>query len=242
MNGLLAFCGRPNFYPSIKTMRQMEKSIHLDRPNIVGVIHTAGGFAETRNAGLDAVEIRVDALTDPPSERQVADLPVAAIVTVRHRDEGGVRETSEEDRLAAYFDLLPAAAAIDCEMRSAETMSDLLDAVRREGKILVLSFHDFETTPPLADLRDMCTKMRGLGADIVKIAVKTETVAEVSRLLALLEDASGPLAVMGMGALGRASRLLFAKAGSVLNYGWLDKPQVPGQWSAKEFIDLLART
>jgi 3-dehydroquinate dehydratase-1 len=84
--------------------------------------------------------------------------------------------------------------------------------------------------------------MRGLGADIVKIAVKTETVAEVSRLLALLEDASGPLAVMGMGALGRASRLLFAKAGSVLNYGWLDKPQVPGQWSAKEFIDLLART
>jgi len=27
-----------------------------------------------------------------------------------------------------------------------------------------------------------------------------------------------------------------------LNYGWLDKPQVSGQWSAKEFLELLART
>jgi hypothetical protein len=27
MNGLLAFCGRPNFYPSIKTMRQMEHRV-----------------------------------------------------------------------------------------------------------------------------------------------------------------------------------------------------------------------
>ena len=33
-------------------------------------------------------------------------------------------------------------------------------------------------------------------------------------MLVLLEEASEPLAVMGMGALGRASRLLFAKAGS----------------------------
>jgi 3-dehydroquinate dehydratase-1 len=44
---------------------------------------------------------------------------------------------------------------------------------------------------------------------------------------------------MGMGQLGCASRLLFAKAGSVLNYGWLGAPQVAGQWGAREFRRLL---
>jgi 3-dehydroquinate dehydratase-1 len=220
----------------------MEKSIHPDRPNVVGVIHTEAGFLEAGTPGLDAVEARVDALPDPPSARQLAELPIAAIVTVRCPDEGGVNAMSEEDRLASYFALLPSACAIDLEMRSAEKMWDLVGAVRREGKILILSFHDFETTPSLSDLQDVCAKMRGFGADIVKIATKTETVVEVSRLLALLEHSSAPLAVMGMGALGRASRLLFAEAGSALNYGWLDKPQVPGQWSAKQFVELLGRT
>lgn len=220
----------------------MEKSIHLDRANVVGVIRTEGGFREAGISGLDAVEVRVDALSDPPSPRQVADLPVAAIVTVRRVDEGGIKTMSEADRLARYFEFLPSASAIDLEMRSAEGMRELVEAVRREGKLLILSFHDFQTTPPLSDLRDMCARMRELGADIAKIATRTETLAEVSRLLALLEQSSSPLAVMGMGALGGASRLLFAKAGSALNYGWLDRPQVPGQWSAKEFVELLART
>lgn len=219
----------------------MEKSIHLHRPNVVGVIHTAGGFEEACNPGLDAVEVRVDTLPQPPSPRQISDLPVAAIVTVRHREEGGARAMSEEERLASYLALLPPASAIDLEMRATGSMGDLVEAVRRDRKILILSFHDFESTPPLCELRDVCAKARGLGADIVKVAAKTETPAAVGRLLALLEDCSGPIAVMGMGALGRASRLLFAKAGSALNYGWLDKPQIPGQWSAKEFVELLAR-
>jgi len=222
-------------------MRQMEKRIHLQRPNVVGVVHTVGGFAEAKNPGLDAVEVRVDALPHPPSLQQVADLSIPAIITVRRLDEGGAKAMSEQERLACYLALLPSAAAVDLEMRSTGSFRDLVEAVRREGKLLILSFHDFEATPPLAKLRSVCAKARRVGADIVKIAAKTETPAEVSRLLALLEGSSDPLAVMGMGALGRASRLLFAKAGSALNYGWLDKPQVPGQWSAKEFLEMLAR-
>ena len=220
----------------------MEKSIHPDRPSVIGVIHTNDGFREAGISGLDAVEVRVDALQDPPSLRQVAELPLPAIVTVRSPDEGGLRALSEADRLASYFTLLPSAAAIDLEMRSAKRMGDLLDRIRSEKKVLILSFHNFESTPAVSELREIYARMREMGADIAKIATKTETVAEVSRLLALLEHSSSPLAVMGMGALGRASRLLFAEAGSALNYGWLDRPQVPGQWSAREFLELLART
>ena len=220
----------------------MEKSIDPGRPNLVGVIHTADGFWQAGIPGLDAVEIRVDALSVPPEARQIAELPVTAIVTVRCAEEGGLQSISDDDRRQSYLALLPTAAATDLELRSAESMSDLREAVLRNAKTLILSFHDFQRTPSLADLENACAKMRDLGANILKIATKTESISEVSRLLTLLEHSSTPLAVMGMGALGRASRLLFAKAGSVLNYGWLDKPQVPGQWSAKEFLEFRART
>ena len=242
MNGLLAFCGRSKFYPRIETKRQMEKRIDPGRPNMVGVIHTGGGFSQAGIPGLDAVEVRVDALAMPPQARQIAELPVAAIVTVRCAEEGGLQSISDDDRRQSYLALLPTAAATDLELRSAESMADLREAVLREGKTLILSFHDYERTPSLADLENACAKMRDFGANILKIATKTESISEVCRLLTLLEHSSTPLAVMGMGALGRASRLLFAKAGSALNYGWLDKPQVSGQWSAKEFLELLART
>ena len=219
----------------------MEKRIHLQRSNLVGVIHTPGGFAQAGNPGLDAVEVRVDALPRPPSVQQVAALSVPAILTVRRLDEGGARPITEEERVAHYLALLPAAAAVDIEVRSARRLRKVLEAARHERKTLIFSFHDFEATPSLAKLRRISAKARRAGATIVKIAVKTETPAEVARLLVLLDEASEPLAVMGMGALGRASRLLFAKAGSALNYGWLDTPQVAGQWSAKEFLEFLAR-
>ena len=219
----------------------MEKRIDLRRSNVVGVIHTAVGFAEAGNPALDAVEVRVDALPTPPSLQQIAALSVPAILTVRRLDEGGARPISEEERLDHYLALLPAAAAVDIEMRSTKRFGNLLETVRARKKTLIVSFHDFEATPSPARLRNIGARARGAGADIVKIAARTETPAEVARLLVLLEEATEPFAVMGMGALGRASRLLFAKAGSVLNYGWLDKPQVPGQWSAKEFLEFLAR-
>ena len=219
----------------------MEKRIQLQRSNLVGVIHTAGGFAQAQNPGLDAVEVRVDALPRPPTVQQVAALSLPAILTVRRLEEGGARPISEEERVAHYLALLPAAAAVDIEVRSARRLRKVIEVARTERKALIFSFHDFETTPSLAKLRRLSARARRAGAAVVKIAVKTETPAEVARLLLLLEETSEPLAVMGMGALGRASRLLFAQAGSALNYGWLDKPQVAGQWSAKEFLKFLAR-
>jgi 3-dehydroquinate dehydratase len=37
---------------------------------------------------------------------------------------------------------------------------------------------------------------------------------------------------MGMGRFGKISRLLLAQTGSVLNYGYLDRPNASGQWEA----------
>ena len=39
---------------------------------------------------------------------------------------------------------------------------------------------------------------------------------------------------MGMGPLGKVSRLVLPSVGSLLVYGYLDRPQVEGQWPAQE--------
>jgi 3-dehydroquinate dehydratase-1 len=77
-------------------------------------------------------------------------------------------------------------------------------------------------------------------ADIVKVAARVETPAELARLMTLFDLAQGaPLSVMGMGPLGKVSRLLCARLGSCLNYGYLDQPQVPGQWEATRLKERL---
>jgi 3-dehydroquinate dehydratase-1 len=72
------------------------------------------------------------------------------------------------------------------------------------------------------------------GADIVKIATHLRGPKDLAALLVLQGATKVPLATMGMGPLGKVSRLVLVAAGSRLNYGYLDKPQVAGQWPALE--------
>ena len=89
--------------------------------------------------------------------------------------------------------------------------------------------------------RDVIRRAKDAGATLVKIATRTTTPKDVSRLLDLWNGCTLPLAIMGMGPLGMSSRLLFANCGSALNYGWLHSPNVPGQWSAAELRTLISK-
>ena len=213
----------------------------MDRPNVVGTIHSAGGFSAAAGTAITAAEVRVDLLPVVPRTIDFEAVPVPVILTVRRRDEGGGKAWTDAERRALYLKYLPFVRAIDIEGRSLHSLRKIVEAAKTAGCAIIVSYHDFSGTPSLAQMRKYETAARAAGADVVKIASTTTRPAEVARLLDLLDGASGPLAVMGMGKLGRASRLLFARAGSVLNYGWLDRPQVPGQWGAGEFCDLLAR-
>jgi 3-dehydroquinate dehydratase-1 len=69
------------------------------------------------------------------------------------------------------------------------------------------------------------------------VAATARTPQELERLFAFFNRQQrrrpGVLSVMGMGEFGQLSRLLFGTCGSVLNYGYLDQAQVPGQWPAE---------
>ena len=222
-------------------MPRKDKSINCTRSNLIGTIHTLRGFAEAKIAPIDAAEVRVDALPKIPGAELIASAGKPMVLTARRSDEGGCRPWADAERRAIYLDLLPVVAAIDVEARSVKSLGKVIEAAKAQRRTVIVSFHDFKKTPTVAKLRDIAARARDGGADVVKIAAFLEGPAAAGRLLELMERVSGPLAVMGMGPLGRASRLLFAKAGSVLNYGWLDRAFVPGQWSAREFRGILDR-
>ena len=73
----------------------------------------------------------------------------------------------------------------------------------------------------------------------MKFATTLRQSGDLAILAALQEAAPLPMATMGMGPLGRISRLLLASMGSVVNYGYLDRPTVPGQWPAQRLRELI---
>ncbi|MEO6786392.1 MAG: type I 3-dehydroquinate dehydratase, partial [Chthoniobacteraceae bacterium] len=75
-----------------------------------------------------------------------------------------------------------------------------------------------------------------------KIAALTDDAASLARLIDFVSTGKAhSLAVMGMGKLGQVSRLVLACVGSVLNYGYLDRPNASGQWEARELRRLLSQ-
>jgi 3-dehydroquinate dehydratase-1 len=204
----------------------------------VGTIHSAKSLQRalrTTRGEVDLFELRVDHFSGAPERLldAVPQLCAPLIVTVRHHDEGGALRLHSWQRRDLFARFLPVARLIDIELRSVAQLEQTITAARARGVQVILSDHHFRATPSAAHLVRTVRRGKAAGADIVKIAAHLSDSKQLGRLLALFAGRiSMPLSLMGMGPLGKVSRLLFACAGSVLNYGYLGEPQVPGQWEA----------
>jgi len=216
----------------------------MKKIRVVGTVHCARGWraAARPPSGVDLLEIRVDALPWPVSPGELARLAARGLpllVTVRDFAEGGARPLPHELRHQLYQELLPYAWGIDIEAANLDRFSDLVAAAGSAGKTIVASFHDFDGLPSRRKLAGIARTARERGADIVKVAAHVSDRRALAAFLAAADALGEPFAAMGMGPLGKVSRLAFAAAGSILNYGWLGSPQVPGQLSAKALAGML---
>lgn len=215
--------------------------LRLDRANVVGIAETPAAIRRAAALGVDVVEVRLDALEKCPP---LAGLAVPVLATVRAPREGGRNQLNARERISRFLAVLPHAAAVDVEFSSARELAPVLAAAREAGVAVVLSFHDFAGMPAVRRLRALQTRAARLGVAACKFAVTPGGAGDLGALLGLLEAAPLPTAVMGMGPLGKVSRLAAARCGSVLNYGWIERPNVSGQWSARELrqrLDELSR-
>jgi 3-dehydroquinate dehydratase-1 len=217
-----------------------------EQTQVVAAVHSPRALIcaqKIKPGEVDLLEIRVDNFSANP-EPLLAALPklrVPLLVTVRHPAEGGANDLTFARRRELYGLFLPHAALIDVELRSLEKLTDVVASARRSGVKIIASSHYFRSTPSSAILQQAIRQAHSAGADVCKLAALAETPASLGRLLALLGRRQPlPLSVMGMGKFGKISRLLLAQAGSVLNYGYLDRPNASGQWEARLLKSRLA--
>lgn len=217
---------------------------------VVGIVHNPRALVAAQKlcpGAVDFLELRIDAFAALPHadeeltrlENVAGSLPAPLIVTVRHLKEGGSGQLPVAQRRNLFKRFLTFATLIDVELRSAAQLSDVLHEARARGIGTMLSHHDFQATPSLKRLQELARRAKEAECTIFKVATMAHTAEALTTLMQFLTSQSGAhrcgpaYAVMGMGDFGKISRLVLAQAGSVLNYGYLDKPQVPGQWPAE---------
>jgi 3-dehydroquinate dehydratase I len=181
---------------------------------------------------LDGFERVVDRL-----EKKLPRVRAPLIITARHPREGGLNELSLSRRGALLSRFLDHARYVDVELRSANALGPLLDLAHQKKLHRIISFHDFNSTPNPRILRVKARAANSYGADIFKVATRTDTPTQLARLLDFMttEDVGIAVSAMGIGKLGAVSRILLAYCGSALNYVSLGPSQIEGQLS----IDVL---
>ena len=175
----------------------------------------------------DLVELRLDTMERPDAAGALHDRRRPAVVTCRPVREGGFFKGSEEERRR----VLDEALALGAEYLDIEWDAGFDDLIRaRSGRGVVISRHDFNGTP--ACVSAMLDQMHASGAEIVKLAVKTQSLSDLVPLL----DArpSFETILIGMGPAGVASRILAARFRSRWTYA--GDGVAPGQLTTSRLL------
>jgi 3-dehydroquinate dehydratase-1 len=216
------------------------------KSRVVGVIASENDLeAVLGEAGklVDLCELRLDIL-EPCSARLrvlASTLPIPKIVTVRDPVEGGLNQLSEARRYELFEEWFALSNYIDLELRNLARFCRLAGRAEAAGIQIIVSLHDFDKTPSLQELETALDKSRGDRQRIFKIACEVTCWDDVKVLSEILEKhRETPIAVMGMGPLGKLSRILFAGFGSELAYVSVGNSVASGQWPADKFRLLLS--
>ena len=220
------------------------------------ILEKAAEFSTLR---ADCVEWRVDLFESPKDLRAVAQclakLRVALkdkllLVTFRTKAEGGSVELNHEEYLRFIHTVLDTDCAdlIDIEFFTAGAdSSELIADAHTAGAAVVCSSHDFQKTPPRAELVSRMVQMQQAGADLPKLAVMPQSRADVLELLSATAEMADrhpetPIITMSMGALGAVSRLSGEALGSAMTFANPGQASAPGQVSldiVNEVLDAL---
>lgn len=223
------------------TLPTSGKALRQRRSKIVAVIASQADLRRALRLRLppDYFEIRLDCTAGSANavEESISDLPAPAIITARHPREGGANNLTATQRRDLLMRFLPYAKIIDVELRSVKGFQSLLKAARGASVECMISVHNFRTTPRERLLRQKAQAAKTLGADIFKIAVRTDKQAQLARLLAFIasKNVGLPIAAMGIGELGAISRVLLAQLGSALIYTSIGRARIRGQLSLEQW-------
>ena len=200
-----------------------------------------------RSSAIDMVELRGDYLDILP-DYEVLDRLLAKVAeilpekvllfTIRSEAEGGEKlafTTPTIYEINRHVIEKATADMVDIELLSgAEQAEEMIGIAKEKGVKIIMSNHDFQTTPDASTIVNRLRSMQDLGADVVKIAVMPENKLHVVNLLAataMMQEAYAevPVFTMSMGKMGAISRISGQVFGSAITFVSFAEASAPGQ-------------
>ncbi len=223
--------------------------VSLKTPRVVGVIIEGRVNAAAKkavDAGADFLELRADTFKNISLEKiekalnSLRAFKKPVILTIRSKKEGGKCLISEKKRASLFDALMPLADAVDIELGSSAILKNVVNSAKGHKKKVIVSYHNFKTTPGEKKLLEIAAGCHASGADIVKVATFARGPEDLRLLARFLTDFND-LTVIAMGAHGAGSRVFFPLLGSMLTYGSVTGPSAPGQMPVAELTRELRR-
>jgi 3-dehydroquinate dehydratase/shikimate dehydrogenase len=187
----------------------------------------------------DLFEIRGDLVQDLDLLKLIRLRSKPLVFCCRTPVEGGFWKEGEASRRHTLLEAIRRGFDyVDIEHRS-----EFLDIMtEKSGRGLIVSYHDFESTPPR--LRELYEAMKEQGADFVKLAFMPKSMEDVGRLVRLsaevFREGGPPLLAVAMGPMGLLTRLAGGRYGAPFTFASAceGKETAPGQVAASEMASL----
>jgi 3-dehydroquinate dehydratase-1 len=186
----------------------------------------------------DLIELRCDYIQDfkiLDIQKIKETLQKPAIFTFRKTKDGGNFEGS----LETWKQVLEIASMagfkyLDIEFPSARYIN--LTKKHPETKIIT-SYHNFNHTNGYRDLRKIQKRMRGIKPDLMKFATFVKTEKDIKNLIRLLVSAKkdDKMIVIGMGDLGKITRIIAPILGSKINFLTGNESTAKGQLKLEDW-------
>lgn len=178
---------------------------------------------------VEMAEIRIDLAEFNNDEiRSVFSRRKKTIATCRP---GKIREEERVEILKIAIE--SGATFVDIEYEATpEYKNDLIEFAHSHQCDVIISYHNYDRTPELDELEEIVKNCYTQGADLAKIATHINVNRDNSKILSLYK-APGRLVAIGMGDLGRISRIVAPFLGAEFTYAALseDEATAPGQIS-----------
>ena len=201
----------------------------------VSVSHRSG-LDRAIHSGAGMIELRLDLIKEPPSKLfPLIPNNVETIVTCRP----GVYDDDERIALLKAGMKL-GASYVDIEIETPGRQMELLTSAAREaGTRIIISYHNFKRTADREDLESLMIACYEKGAEIAKIATRVNAPEDIRNLLSLFEF-PGKKVILGMGPMGRITRVIGPYLGAAFTFASLEEGDetAPGQLSVKQLNEI----
>ncbi|MDE1845937.1 MAG: type I 3-dehydroquinate dehydratase [Candidatus Micrarchaeota archaeon] len=161
-----------------------------------------------------------------------------SILTIRPQWEGGNFRGDENLRVGMLKSI-----GEEIEPRFVDVEHKVAHKFKESSFRKIVSWHDFNSTPPFEELLKKYKEMEKLG-DIVKIATTAKNAIDIVNVMKLYSRAEkGRLIAFAMGEIGKISRVLSVTDiyGAPFAYSSLGAPVAPGQYGRAELQKILEK-